>query len=236
MKATATDWETLAHALARMARDLLAQDSVGRTLERITAHAVELVDGCEAAGILVVRAGQVDTVAATDNVVRASDRIQGELGEGPCFDASYDRTQVNRIPDISVATRWPRYAPQARELGIGSMMGFLLFTHDDTDLGALNLYSSRPGAFTEDSEHVGWVLASHAAVALANAHHHEHLQHALVTRRNIGEATGILMARHDLTEHEAFARMVTASQHSNIKLRDLADTINTTGDLPQAAH
>lgn len=28
------------------------------------------------------------------------------------------------------------------------MMGFLLFT-DDEDLGALNLYSRRPGAFTE---------------------------------------------------------------------------------------
>ena len=43
----------------------------------------------------------------------------------------------------------------ARELGVASMMGFLLFTDSADDLGALDLCSSRPGAFTDHSEHVG---------------------------------------------------------------------------------
>lgn len=83
--------EELATALADMARDLLAQDSLQDTLDRIVGYAVELVDGCEAAGLMVIREGRVETLAATDDVARTSDRVQGELGEGPCFDAARQR-------------------------------------------------------------------------------------------------------------------------------------------------
>lgn len=48
-----------------MARDLLAQDSVTATLERITVSATELVDGCDAAGILVLHDSHVETLAPT---------------------------------------------------------------------------------------------------------------------------------------------------------------------------
>jgi transcriptional regulator with GAF, ATPase, and Fis domain len=222
-------------ALAEMARDLLAQDTVSDTLERIAAHAVDVVDGCEAAGIMVVRGGVVHTVAASDNVVRASDRLQGELREGPCFDATRNNHEVYRVADFTTnEPRWPRYVPRARELGIGSMMGFLLYTREQDNLGALDMYSSKPEAFTEQSEQVGWLLASHAAVGMANAEHVSHLRQGMESRRIIGEATGILMARHGLTEEEAFARIVKASQHTNTKVRDLAETIAYTGDIPGA--
>jgi GAF domain-containing protein len=122
--------------------------------------------------------------------------------------------------------------PKARELGVASMMGFLLFTDGEDNLGALNLYSSQPGAFTERSEHVGWLLASHAAVALSSARNDAQLHDAIRRRQDIGEALGILRERHALTEDEAFARLIHASQNHNIKLRDIARTINTTGDIP----
>ena len=231
--AESDQWLTLATALADMARDLLAQDSVQATLDRIVFHAVELVEGCEAAGILTVRRGQVRTLASTDHVVRASDRLQQQLSEGPCFDAERDKKQVYRIEDMTGRVdRWPRYAPQARELGIGSMMGFLLYTREDNDLGALDLYSSQPGAFTSRFEHVGWLLAAHAAVALASATHEENMNDALHTRQVIGEATGIVMARYGLTETDAFARLAQHSQNRNIKIRDLAETIIYLGDFP----
>jgi transcriptional regulator with GAF, ATPase, and Fis domain len=225
----------LAMDLADMARNLLAQPTVDDTLERIVAHAVELVDGCEAAGILAVQDGHVETVVATDGVVRVSDRIQGELGEGPCLDAEQDRQPVYRIADMSsVGDRWARYAPKACEVGIGSMMGFLLYTHGHADLGALNLYSSQTNAFTETSEYTGWLLASHAAVALSSARHDADLHEALATRQHIGEATGFVMARYNLTRGDAFDRIVKASQNNNIKVRDLARLIKETGELPES--
>lgn len=226
-------WEELANGLAHMARDLLAQDSVQHTLDRIVAHAVNLVEGCEAAGILTVHDGRVTTMAATDNAARASDRMQGELHEGPCFDAAYDKQEVYRVGDMTTTEhRWPRFVPKARELGIGSMMGFLLFTNGTNELGALDLYSTQPEAFTERSEHPGWILASHAAVALSSARTNEQLREAISTRQDIGEALGILMERHKAGEQDAFRMLTEASQHRNIKIRDLAHTINTTGQLP----
>ncbi|GAB3285692.1 putative bifunctional diguanylate cyclase/phosphodiesterase [Parasphingorhabdus pacifica] len=176
--------EELTQALADMARDLLAQDSVQGTLDRIVQHAVRTVEGCDDAGILTVQQRQhVQVLAVSSDTARQSDLLQGELGEGPCFDAVNDRKSVYRIPDLGVRSdQWPRYAPRARELGIGSMMGFLLFTDAD-DLGALDLYSSQPNAFTEHSERVGLILAAQAAVALSSARSSALLHEAVETRQ-----------------------------------------------------
>ncbi|MEV7002790.1 GAF and ANTAR domain-containing protein [Streptomyces sp. NPDC093982] len=219
--------------MASMARDLLAQDSVNATLERITTAATELVDGCDVAGILVLHDHTVETLAPTHQLVIDSDQLQQRLGEGPCFDAA--RTSqgelVYRIADLTAEQqRWPAYAPQARALGVGSMMGFLLFT-DDEDLGALNLYSREPGAFTEASELAGWLLASHAAVAFSSARTHAQMERAVATRHLIGEAMGILMGGHHLTEDQAFNVLRRYSQENNIKLRDVAHRVCEKGSL-----
>ncbi|MGW7817614.1 GAF and ANTAR domain-containing protein [Streptomyces puniciscabiei] len=219
--------------MASMARDLLAQDSVKATLERITVSATELVEGCDAAGILVLHGRQVESLAPTDPFVTDSDELQQQMGEGPCFDAarSSQGDRVFRIADLTTENqRWPAYAPRARHLGVGSMMGFLLFT-DDEDLGALNLYSRKPGAFTPDSETAGWLLASHAAVAFSSARTHAQMKQAVATRHTIGEAMGILMGTHHLTEEEAFNVLRRYSQENNIKLREVARRICEHGNL-----
>ncbi|MEU6687944.1 GAF and ANTAR domain-containing protein [Streptomyces sp. NPDC046832] len=216
-----------------MARDLLAQETVGATLQHITRTATELVAGCDAAGILLLHGKRVETLAPTDDMVIESDRLQEQLAEGPCFDAA--RTSVGervfRIADFTAAQeRWPAYAARARDLGVGSMMGFLLYT-DDEDLGALNLYAHRPGSFTDDSETAGWLLASHAAVAFSSARSHAQMEQAMATRHTIGEAMGILMGSHRLTEDQAFDVLRRYSQEKNIKLRDVARRVCHEGRL-----
>jgi GAF domain-containing protein len=226
-----SDPETLATALAQMARDLLTQDTVQQTLCRIVEHAVSLVEGCERAGILAIESGKLRTLAATDDVARESDRIQLEVDEGPCLDSALRDKRLYRIDDLTADDRWPRYGPKARELGIGSAMGFLLYTRD-RNLGALNVYGSRPGVFSERSEQVGWLLASHAAVAFANARSDEQLQQAIASRQEIGEALGIVMERYKVAEQDAFDLLRKHSQERNVKLRDLARTLTETGELP----
>lgn len=110
------------------------------------------------------------------------------------------------------------------------MMGFLLYTEQE-DLGALNLYSARPAAFTKGSETVGWLLASHGAVAFSSARTADQLQQAIETRHTIGEAMGILMERLKITEDDAFALMRRVSQERNVKLRDLARQICESGGI-----
>ncbi|MFE0419013.1 GAF and ANTAR domain-containing protein [Streptomyces tendae] len=227
------DWRGFAQQMAALARDLLAQESVNDTLRRITASATELVPDCDAAGILILRGGKVQSLAPTEQVVIDSDALQGRVGEGPCFDAARTSTGERqfRIVDFTdEAVRWPKYVPEARRLNLGSMMGFLLFTEDE-DLGALNMYSYRPGAFTEADETAGWLLASHAAVAFSSARTHAQLQEAIGTRHTIGEAMGILMGRHRLTEDQAFATLRRYSQDHNVKLRDVAARVCERGAL-----
>lgn len=226
--------EALATALARMVQDLLAQDSVQSTLERVSRHAVDIVHGCEAAGVMMLHQGsRVETLAVTSDLVAESDRIQDELGEGPCFDAVNEREPVYRVVDMAGSgQRWPRYAPKARDLGIGSMMGFLLSTEREREyLGALGLYSSEPNAFTERSEQVGWIFASHAAVAFSTARSDEQLRNAIATRQEIGEALGIVMERYSIPEGQAFEMLKTLSQERNIKLREIARMVVETGEF-----
>ncbi|MFJ9147925.1 GAF and ANTAR domain-containing protein [Streptomyces sp. NPDC102270] len=226
------EWREFAEAMAQLARQLLAQESVQGTLDEIAASAVRLVDGCDAAGILAVRKGRAVTLSACGELVEASDRLQGELAEGPCFDLAARADGVNgervfRIPDITEPQpSWPRFGAAARDLGIGSMTGVLLYTHD-ADFGALNLYSRRPGAFGKDIETAGWLLASHAAVALADARTIDQLEEAMETRHAIGEAMGILMERHKLSEDDAFNVLRRISQQHNIKLRDVAQRVRS---------
>ncbi|MER7936151.1 MULTISPECIES: GAF and ANTAR domain-containing protein [unclassified Streptomyces] len=227
------DWGRFAQQMAAMARDLLAQDSVAGTLERITGSATELVEGCDAAGILVLHDRQVETLAPTAQLAVDSDRLQEHLGEGPCFDAARSSLgeRVFRISDLTAAhQRWPAYAPKAHKLGIGSMMGFLLYT-DDEDLGALNLYSREPGAFTATSETAGLLLASHAAVAFSAARTHAQMEQAVTTRHTIGEAMGILMGARHLTEDQAFDVLRRYSQEQNVKLREVARRMCEQGAL-----
>ncbi len=227
------DWQAFAQQMAFMARDLLAQESVDATLERITSGAVELVEGCEAAGILLVHGDRVQSLAPTEQVVVDSDRLQERLRQGPCFDvarrAGHER--IMRVHDFTRhADRWPDYVPRARELGLGSMMGFLLYT-DEEELGALDLYSRKPGAFTKASEAAGWLLASHAAVAFSSARAEAQMREALTTRHVIGEAMGILMGRHGLEEEQAFDVLRKYSQETNTKLREVARRVCETGRL-----
>jgi GAF domain-containing protein len=216
-----------------MARDLLAQESLQATVDRIAEHTVGLIDGCDAAGILTLRGRTVRTIAATDDIVRVSDAAQGELREGPCFNAVAAEESVQHIPDLREAgDRWPHYAPRAVELGLRSAMGFRLFTRHNT-LGALNVYSFEPNAFSPQDEHVGWLLASHAAVAFAHARTEEQLQAALQSRDEIGQAIGIVRERFHLGQDQAFAVLKRTSQDLNIKLRDIAEKIARDGDLPR---
>jgi hypothetical protein len=57
------------------------------------------------------------------------------------------------------------------------------------------------------------------------------LERALVTNRRIGMALGVLMARHGLTEEQAFDRLRDQSSRRNVKLAAIAEEVIYTGDL-----
>jgi len=108
------------------------------------------------------------------------------------------------------------------------MLCLQLFVHRDT-LGALDLLAHDTAAFTDESEHVGLLLASHAAIAAADAHHFENVTSALRNRDVIGQAKGILMERFKLTSDQAFAVLAQVSQDTNRKVSAVAEDLARTG-------
>ncbi|MET8852282.1 GAF and ANTAR domain-containing protein [Amycolatopsis sp. NPDC004625] len=202
-----------------MARTLQAEPDVASTLEAITCAAVRHIGGA-AAGVSLLEGGKITTVAPTDELVVTVDKLQHQFWEGPCLGA-ISQHHTYRTGDLESERRWPRFGPAAVGVGVRSMLAYRLFV-TDTTLGALNLYSSERDAFSAQEEDNGLLFASHAAVALVGAQTEQHLQAAINARDVIGMTKGILMERHGVDAHRAFAMLVQASQHANRKLHAVA--------------
>lgn len=214
---------------AQMALDLREQPDVEETLVGISAYAKETL-GTDHAGIHIVRNKDIETAAATDPVIEHADKLQTELGEGPCLQAVWAHDTF-LVHDTATDQRWPRFGPLAAELGLHSMLSVRLFTAEQT-LGALNLYSTSVRDFDEDDVAMAHVFAQHASVALATARREEGLRQAIDARHLIGQAQGILMERFDLSAEQSFAVLRRYSQENNVKLRAVAAEIISTRRLP----
>lgn len=216
--------EELMAALSHAARDMrrVRAGSEPEALALIVAGAVQTVPGAEHAGVSLLRDdGDIVSYAPSTETVAEVDQLQSTYREGPCVTALWDEHTVV-VDDLSAeAARWPRFAPEAIGHGIASMLSFQLFARSGT-LGALNLYSTKPKGFTQDSQILGSLFASHAAMALGEAQHVAQLREALATRDVIGQAKGMLMERFGLDDAAAFAMLVRSSQETNLKLVEVA--------------
>jgi GAF domain-containing protein len=224
----------LAESFATVARALLAEPTVEDTLRTICTLAVETADGCEHAGVSLLRGEVFETPASTGEVPRLVDLLQSETGEGPCVDAVRDHAAVH-VDDLATDDRWPAFGPRAVDrTGVRSVLTCRLFVESDT-IGALSLYSTQPRAFDDDVVRYGVVFAAHAAIALSGAQRLEGQEMAIRSRDVIGQAKGILMARQGVSEDRAFDMLRRASQRLNVKLRDVAQRIaSDTGAGPSA--
>jgi GAF domain-containing protein len=219
----------LAVRMAELARAMTAPRTLEQILADVTAAAVQLVPGADAAGVLLVkRGGDFESLADTDGLVGQLDMLQHELGEGPCAEAALQQTIV-RSDDLRSESRWPRYAPAAVRLGVLSSLSFKLYTADRT-AGALDLFGLKADVWDTDAETTGAVLAAHAAAAILARHRDEQMQVALSTRDRIGQAKGIIMERYGVDDVRAFDMLRAISQESQTKLADVARRVIETRD------
>lgn len=218
--------------LAEMAAALAAETPTDLTLQRALECAIDVVPGCEQAGVsLRLTGARLTTPASVGPLASACDELQEKLREGPCITSLVEQTTV-RVDDIASGEQeWPRFAAAAADLGLRSLLACQLATPRDR-LGALNLYSTRPGAFDGYSEAIARAYATHVGVALAAADREANLRTALASREAIGQAIGILVERHKLTAAQSFDLLVHLSQRTHVRLREIADELVRTGSLP----
>ena len=187
--------------------------------------------GCTGAAITLLQNGVVSVPVHSDDVAGRVGGAQQSTGEGPCVETSRDEVTL-RSDDLRDDARWPHWGAVAVANGVSSVMSFQLFVEAHS-MGALDVYGREPNIFDDEAEDIGLLLAAHAGVALAGSRKIGNLRIAVHNRDVIGQAKGILMERHKISAAQAFDRLVVASQTSHRKLRDVADHLAETGELPQ---
>jgi GAF domain-containing protein len=223
-----------ARSLDILARALHVPDAeLQPTLQAITAAAVSMLSPARYAGLTIFSGGELIPRASTGEPPLLLDRLQQQIGDGPCIRAARHQTVIG-IEDTRQDERWPRFCVEAAGLEVRSMLCVPLWV-DERGLGALSLYAEQPAAFGELHERVSTLLATFAALALAEAQRADQLHEALGNRDVIGQAKGILMERHGVTADAAFGVLSRVSQAENIKLAEIARRLVLTGQLPAAA-
>jgi hypothetical protein len=202
------------------------QDPVDKQsiLESLTLSASLSIPGFDGASVSMRDGdGAIQTITASNDLAMQVDQLQYELREGPSYDViSGSRSTV--VTFMEDERRWPRFAPRAVELGVGSMMSFEL-TEAPGLRSALNLYSEQGGALQAEAIAVAQLFAAHASTTLDLVDRVDQLEGALRSRTAIGQAVGITMERYEITHDRAFQFLVRLSQNTNVKLRDIANDI-----------
>jgi len=229
----------LARELAVLAASLRAGTDVAAEVEhallRLALLAVDVIPDADLASVTIAEHKAFRTVCSTHPRAEAVDAAQFLLHEGPCIDAPDDGS-VLLADDLRGEERWPRFTAAAMAQGIHAVMSFQLhLLPGDGRVASLNIYAGKPFAFADEGIAVGSLMVAHLDLAFAALRGQErirNLERALESNREIGVAIGILMARKNVQEDQAFVLLRQASQQRNRKVRELAADVVQTGELP----
>jgi GAF domain-containing protein len=219
--------DELSRVLAVLSLQRVDRQSLVDTLDHTALLARDVIQAADYAAITTLREGKPETLVATDPMVELLDQVQYDFERGPCLDA-YRTGQVFRIDDTDHEDRWPEFARAAAARGVHCTLSLPLMA-DGEGIGALNLYSREPKAFSPADEAAARRFAQPAAVVVANAYLFwecrrlaENLEAAMTSRAVIEQAKGVLMAQRRIDADAAFDLLRQVSQRENVKLREIA--------------
>lgn len=215
--------------LENLVVELHEAPNVQHAMDRFLAFAVDFLN-CDHATIALRHRAKIRPGAATDDASRAALLAQLECGEGPCLTAISTGLSV-LVPDTARETRWPMWTSHVTPRG-RSIFAIPL-TASNSAFGALTLIGEQPHSFDAEDAKAPRV-ATYGAVAIASARQHDSLVEAADTGQRIGQAIGILRERFSIDDGRAFDILKRYSQDSNTKLRDVAQHLLNTGQLPTA--
>jgi GAF domain-containing protein len=217
-----------AAAFAELSKLAVSARPLAEILQRTSELTRAVIAAPVEVSVTLIDGDEATTPAATAEWAVALDEAQYAQGFGPCLDSAR-AGQLILIPDIARDQHhWQAYADAARTAGVASSLSVPLPVQRHV-IGALNVYARERHGLNDDRVRLAQEFASYAAVAIGNTALYltstklaTQMQEAMASRAVIEQAKGILMAVNRCDEHEAFARLVTASQHSHQKLRDVA--------------
>ena len=175
MAIVATDRQ-LADVLSEFARNLATDFPIQGILDHLVQRIVDILPVTGAGVTLISPTTTPYDVAASDDAALRFERLQTEVGEGPCLSA-YESGRAVVIPDLRASDTFREFGPRAVEAGLGAVFTFPL-RNPEGQLGALDLYRETPGNLTLRDMEAAQTLADVTAAYLANAQARSELQDA----------------------------------------------------------
>jgi anti-anti-sigma factor len=235
--ATTTAPDGLAHRLGTVTALPADNDVIAGALRMVVALARATVGGADGVSVSLRRHGRLATVAASDQTISDMDVGQYATGQGPCVDASVQGRWFH-VESLDTETRWPAFTPRAQALGIHAILSSPLLARDQP-VGALNIYSRTPAAFTPTDQKLASVFATEVSTILTDAGMDlagdqlaGRVNEALLTRQVIAQAQGVIMQRDGVDEDAAYTALRRMSLVSGMTLREEADYILTVASSP----
>ena len=161
-----TDRE-LSSVLSEFARTMLTDFPIQSILDHLVKRIVDVLPISDAGVTLIEPPSAPRYVAASSSSSLAFEKLQTELGEGPCLAAHRTQDPV-LVPDLQADERFVVFGPRAIDIGLQAVFAFPL-RHGLRCLGALDLYRNDPGALTADEAATAQTLADVTAAYLVNA-------------------------------------------------------------------
>ena len=216
-------------------------ESLDTVLARLVESATGTIPETSSATVTILRGDSAWTAAASHTWAAELDEHQYAAHDGPCMHAARTGRLVRL--DTSQADRWSEFCAAARDQQVAVAIGAPLLIDEDIvqTAAALNLTTAEAEGFDPLDEALLELFTHALSTAINHAYRHQRarglldqLGRALDTRDVIGQAKGLLMARHSCGAEEAFEHLRHASQQANVKLHEVAARLisSETGDGP----
>ena len=187
--------------------------------DRLCETCVALFDVDAAAISLVFDGATNGTLGCSDEQARAYDEVQFTVGEGPCLESVALGAPV-LVTDLADRTerRWPLYGPALLEMRIRGVYAIPVVVAGE-HVGALDLFRVLPGQLPA-GELAGATLAAELAgiplldlldqdlqAAVAEPGSNAWVELAVLSRAEVSQATGMLVAQLGIEPADALLRL-----------------------------
>jgi GAF domain/ANTAR domain len=225
---------------------LVAGERGAPAADRLCAACLPLL-GIDAAAISLIDEGESrGTFGASDAAARLLDSLQFTAGEGPCLEAAHTMVPV-LVPDLHAQDepRWPAFKDAAERSGVRAVFA-LPIRVGMIGLGALDLFRSVPGPLSTAQLTDALMVADAATQILLDLVDEsstvtgrddplaQWAQVASLSRVEVYQATGMLMAQLDLSPASALVRLRAYAFANELTASEVAQLV-TSRDLRMEA-
>lgn len=221
----------LVETLVELADTLVDDYDIIDFMQTLAERGVELLDVSAAGIMLADSGGKLRHAACSSEQMRLVEFFELQIEEGPCFDAYRDQTVVTCSSPEEAESRWPRFAPHARESGFVVVSAVPMRLRDQA-IGALNLFSAGPSLLGDDDIGVAQAMADIATIGILQERvirdhgvFASQLEFALESRVAIEQAKGIVAEHNQIGVDAAFDRIRRYTRDHNRLLSETARQI-----------